>query len=171
MRFLGQNPYAATIEFRVEPEPEEFRLEVELGSLPLAFFRAVEESVRDTMRADRIHGCTVTMTHSGYSSPVSVAGDFRNLTPIVLREAVRRAGTATCEPVHRFRLEIPGDALGAVLVALGKVGAVPLTTTATVLEGQIPAARVHELQRKLPSLTHGQGMLESEFDHYGVAGG
>ncbi|MGW6929771.1 GTP-binding protein [Lentzea sp. NPDC054927] len=166
VRFLGKNPYAATIGLRVEPGPEEFRLEVELGSLPIAFFRAVEESVRDTLRTDRIHDCTVVMTHSGYSSPVSVAGDFRSLAPIVLREALRRAGTVTCEPVHRFRLEIPEDALNAVLVALGKVGAVPLTTTATVLKGQIPAARVHELQRRLPSLTRGEGVLESEFDHY-----
>jgi ribosomal protection tetracycline resistance protein len=72
----------------------------------------------------------------------------------------------TCEPMHRFRLEIPEDALNAVLVALGKVAAVPLTTTATVLEGQLPAAGVHELQRRLPSLTRGEGVLESEFDHY-----
>ncbi|MGI5499093.1 GTP-binding protein [Lentzea sp. CA-135723] len=167
VRFLGANPYAATVGFRVEPGREEFRLEVELGSLPLAFFRAVEESVRDTLRADRVIGCAVTMTHSGYSSPVSVAGDFRALAPIVLREAVSRAGTLTCEPVHRFRLEVPEDALSAVLVALGKAGAVPLTTTATVLEGHVPAAKVAELHRKLPSLTHGEGVLESEFDHYG----
>ncbi|MFD9698265.1 GTP-binding protein [Lentzea sp. NPDC059081] len=166
VRFLGANPYAATIGFRVEPGPEEFRLEVELGSLPLAYFRAVEDSVRDTLRADRVLDCTVTMTHSGYSSPVSTARDFRGLAPIVLRDAVRRAGTSTCEPVHRFRLEIPEDTLSAVLVALGKVGAVPLTTTATVLEGHVPAARVFELQRALPSLTRGEGVLESEFDHY-----
>ena len=30
----------------------------------------------------------------------------------------------------------------------------------------IPAARVHELRRQLPGLTRGEGMLESEFDHY-----
>ena len=108
----------------------------------------------------------MTMTHSGYCSPVSVAGDFRGLAPIVLREALRRAGTVTCEPMHRFRLEIPADALAAVLTALGKAGGVPLTTTATVLEGHIPVARVHELQRRLPSLTRGEGVLESEFDHF-----
>lgn len=166
VRFIGENPYAATIGLRVEPGPAEFRLEVELGSLPRAFFTATEEAVRGTLRADRIHDCTVTMTHSGYSSPVSVAGDFRGLAPIVLREALRRAGTATCEPMHRFRLEIPADVLTAVLAALSKVGGVPLTTTATVLEGFVPAARVHELRRRLPSLTRGEGVLESEFDHY-----
>jgi ribosomal protection tetracycline resistance protein len=35
-----------------------------------------------------------------------------------------------------------------------------------VLEGEIPAARVHELQQGLPGLTRGEGVLESAFDHY-----
>jgi ribosomal protection tetracycline resistance protein len=34
------------------------------------------------------------------------------------------------------------------------------------LEGEIPAGRVHELQQKLPSLTRGEGVLETAFDHY-----
>ena len=34
------------------------------------------------------------------------------------------------------------------------------------MEGDIPAARVHDLQRQLPGLTHGEGILESAFDHY-----
>ena len=35
-----------------------------------------------------------------------------------------------------------------------------------MLEGEIPAARVHELQQLLPALTRGEGVLESAFDHY-----
>ncbi len=46
------NPFRATVGLRVEPAAVgsgvEFRLEVELGSLPLAFFRAVEDTVRET---------------------------------------------------------------------------------------------------------------------------
>ena len=34
------------------------------------------------------------------------------------------------------------------------------------LEGEIPAARVHELQQQLPALTRGEGVLESAFDRY-----
>jgi ribosomal protection tetracycline resistance protein len=30
----------------------------------------------------------------------------------------------------------------------------------------IPAAQVHELQRHLQALAHGEGVLESAFDHY-----
>ena len=35
-----------------------------------------------------------------------------------------------------------------------------------MLEGEIPAARVHELQQQLPALTRGEGVLESAFDRY-----
>ena len=35
-----------------------------------------------------------------------------------------------------------------------------------VLEGDVPAAQVHGLRQRLPSLTRGEGVLESVFDHY-----
>jgi ribosomal protection tetracycline resistance protein len=34
------------------------------------------------------------------------------------------------------------------------------------LEGEIPAARVHELRRRLPGLTRGEGVLETGFERY-----
>jgi ribosomal protection tetracycline resistance protein len=74
------------------------------------------------------------------------------------------------EPVHRFRLEIPADTAGPLLAVLGRLGAVAqapvMLGPACVLAGDIPAARVHELGRELPGLTRGEGVLESEFDHY-----
>ena len=41
--------------------------------------------------------------------------------------ALRQAGTVVCEPVHRFRLELPADTLGALLPALARLRAVPHT--------------------------------------------
>ncbi len=106
-----------------------FRLEVELGSMPLAFFRAVEDTVRETLRQGlcgwQVLDCAVTMTHSGYSPPSSTAGDFRNLTPLVLMSALTEAGTVVCEPIHRFHLESPADTIGHVLSALARLDAVP----------------------------------------------
>jgi ribosomal protection tetracycline resistance protein len=184
------NPFLATVGLRVEPAPPgggvEFRLEVELGSMPLAFFRAVEDTVRATLRQG-LHGwqvtdCTVTMTHSGYAprqshahqgfakSMSSTGADFRNLTPLVLMDALARAGTRVYEPMHRFRLELPADTLAAVLPVLARLHAVPRTPAASgswyLLEGELPAARVHDLQRELPALTRGDGVLEAAFDHY-----
>jgi hypothetical protein len=99
------NPFLATIGLRIDPAPidsgAEFRLEVELGSMPLAFFKAVEDTVRETLRRG-LHGwqitdCTVTMTYSGswprngahgFDKSVSSTGaDFRGLTPRALMAA------------------------------------------------------------------------------------
>jgi ribosomal protection tetracycline resistance protein len=177
VRFKEKNPYAATVGLRVEPGPPgsgvEFRLAVELGSLPLSFFTAVEESLRAELRHGRrweVTDCVVAMTHSGYFSPVTTAGHFRELTRQVLREALDQAGMRLHEPVLRFRLEVPDDVLSTVLPALTRLGAVPHSTTSAgasqVIEGEIPAARVHDLERRLPSLSRGEGALESRFDHY-----
>src|SRR6266568_679306 len=137
------NPFLATVGLRIEPAPinsgVEFRLEVELGSMPFSFFKAVEDTVREALHQG-IHGwqvtdCLVTMTHSGYcprqshshamfdKSMSSTGWDFRKVTPLVLMSALKQAGTSVHEPMHRFHLE-------------------------------------------LPALTRGEGMLECAFDHY-----
>ena len=40
------------------------------------------------------------------------------------------------------------------------------TQASSQLEGDIAAARVHELHQLLPGLTRGEGVLASTFDHY-----
>ena len=184
------NPFLATIGLRVGPAAAgsgvTFRIEAELGSMPIAFFRATEDTVRETLRQG-IHGweipdCTVVMTHSGYlgkhslghqrfnKAMSSTGEDYRKLTPLVLMSAVQQAGTVVCEPIHHFRLDAPADALGPLLAALNRLRAVPLSQvtsgTALTLEGDIPAARVHGLRQELPALTRGEGVLECAFDRY-----
>ncbi len=184
------NPFLATVGLRIEPAAVgsgvEFRLAVELGSMPLAFFRAVEDTLRDTLQQGiygwRVTDCTVTMTHSGYlarhshahqgfaKEMSSTGADFRGLTPLVVMSALKQAGTVVCEPIHRFELEAPADTLGQVLSALARLHAVshvPATRSSWCsLEGEIPAARVHELRQQLPALTRGEGVLECAFDRY-----
>ncbi|GAB3233073.1 TetM/TetW/TetO/TetS family tetracycline resistance ribosomal protection protein [Glycomyces halotolerans] len=184
------NPFLATVGLRVDPAPIgsgiEFRLEVELGSMPPAFFAAVEETVHRTLREGlrgwQVADCTVTMTHSGYwarqssahggfdKSMSSTAGDFRGLTALVLMDALRLAGTVVLEPIHRFRIELPASSLGAVLAALSKLRAVPEAPSAhggaCVLEGTVPAGSVHALERRMPSLTGGEGTVECRFERY-----
>ena len=189
------NPFLATIGLRVCPAAAgsgvTFGIEVELGSMPAAFFRAVEDTVRETLRQG-LHGwdvpdCTVAMTHSGYlgkhslgyqrfnKSMSSTGEDYRKLTPLVLTSALRQAGTVVCEPVHHFRLDAPADTFGPLLAALTRLRAVPLVQAShgrvLVLEGDVPAARVHELRAELPVLTRGEGVLESTFDRYEPASG
>jgi ribosomal protection tetracycline resistance protein len=184
------NPFLATVGLRIEPAPINtgvaFRLEVELGSMPLSFIKAVEETVQEALHQGiygwQVRDCTVTMTHSGYwarqshshgvfdKSMSSTAGDFRNLTPLVLVSALKQAGTGVYEPMHRFHLELPADTLGPMLPVLARLHAVArppaMRGSSCLLEGEIPAARVHELEQQLPALTRGEGVLESAFDRY-----
>ncbi len=196
--FIGTppNPFLATVGLRVRPGAAgsgvTFRLGIELGALPLAFLKAIEETVRLTLRQG-LHGWQVTdteitLTRSGYwprqshahgtfdASMSSTAGDFRQLTPLVLMAALAQAGTRVHEPVHSFRLEVPADVCGPVLPVLGRLRATwrppVLKGPACLLEGEIPAGEVSGLERSLPGLTRGEGVLESEFSHYQpVSGG
>jgi ribosomal protection tetracycline resistance protein len=187
---VAPNPFLATVGLRVAPAPVgtgvQFRLGVELGSMPAAFFKAVEDTVHETLRQGlfgwQVTDCTVTMTRSGYAprqshahqgfdkSMSSTGADFRGLTPLVLMDALRHAGTRVYEPIHRFRLEIPADTLPAALRMLPTLRAVPLTSSTqgatAMLDGEVPAAHVHSLQQRLPTLTRGEGVLDSDFARY-----
>ncbi len=189
---IGQapNPFLAGVGLRVDPgEPGSglrFGLEIELGALPFSFLRAVQETVPLTLRQGlsgwEVTDIAVTMTHSGYyprqshahahfdKSMSSTAGDFRNLTPLVLMSALSQAGTVVCEPVHAFALEVPASTAASVLPVLSRYRAVPLAQVARgslcTVQGEIPAAEVHRLQRQVPGLSRGEGVLESWFDHY-----
>ncbi|HXL95087.1 MAG TPA: translation factor GTPase family protein [Streptosporangiaceae bacterium] len=184
----GDNPFLAAVGLRVEPGPPgvDFRLEIELGALPLAFLKAIEDTVRATLsqgiRGWQVTDCVVTLTHSGYyprqshaharfdKSMSSTGADFRGLTPLVLMSALRQAGTRVCQPVQRFHLDIPADAASVVLPLLAKLDAIPsaqrITGARCAIEGVIPAACTHELAQRLPGLTSGEGVLESVFSHY-----
>ena len=189
------NPFLATVGLRVDPAPLEagvrFALEVELGSMPRAFLRAIEDTVYATLGQGcfgwPVTDCSVTLTHGGYAprqshahatfdkSMSSTGADFRHLTPLVLMRALGRAGTVVAEPVHRFRLEIPEDTLGQVLPVLARLRAVPdgprLLGRTARLTGEVPAAAVSALQRQLPGLTRGEGWLESSFGRFEAVSG
>jgi ribosomal protection tetracycline resistance protein len=186
----GDNPFLAGIGLRIEPgEPGSgirFGYEIELGSLPFAFHKAIEETVhvalREGLRGWQVVDAHVTLAYSGYwprqsamhqgfnKAISSTAGDFRNLTPLVLMDALREAGTVVREPIHHFRAEVPADVFGTFLPVLTKLRAVPRESRVVggtyVVEGDIPAGRVHELEQLLPPLTRGSGVLESAFDHF-----
>jgi ribosomal protection tetracycline resistance protein len=85
-------------------------------------------------------------------------------------DALKRAGTSVHEPIHRFELEIPADTLGAMLPVLARLRGLVRAPAARggsyLIEGEIPAARVHALERQLAGLTRGEGSLECAFDHY-----
>ena len=185
------NEFLATIGLRVEPvlpgSGVTFELECERGSMPPAFFDAVEDTVRRELARGPLRwpvpDARVVMTHSGYAprqshmhqkfnkAMSSTGADFRGLTPRVLAAAIRRAGTLVCEPVHRFVIEVPDDVVGSVTSLVGRLGGVPFESGlagvgVAVVRGEIPAGSVAALQRDLPGLTHGEGVCQTVHDRF-----
>ncbi|MGC4940697.1 GTP-binding protein [Kribbella sp. DT2] len=172
------NPWVATVGFRVSPAPPgtglDYRLEVELGGLIRAYHTAIEETVRQTVRQG-LHGwevddVRVDLVRSGYDAATSTGTDFRRLVPVVLMEALARAGTTVVEPVNHFELDLPPDAVAPVLGRLAESHATLETSQIDAdhaqLTGLIPAGRVHTFESQLPGLTHGEGILLTTFDSY-----
>ena len=123
--------------------------------------------------------CVVTVTKIAYSladgppsrrGPMPTARDLKKLVPLVLVQALEQAGSVVCEPVFRIAAEVPAETIGAMLAALGRLGAGATTPTPrgelSVLEATLPASLVQELRGRLPGLTGGEGVLDAEFAGY-----
>jgi ribosomal protection tetracycline resistance protein len=189
-------PYLATLGLRVEPAAVgsglTCDLEVELGSMPPAFFAATWEGVRAGLAQGlsgwEIPDARVVLTHTGYwprqsamhqkfnKNVSSVGADFRYLAPVLVHDAISQARTVVCEPVETFQLEIPVGALPVVTVTLARLsGLVTGTETAGVgvgagaamtLTGTIPTRNVQRLLAQLPEQTSGEAVFTSEVTHY-----
>ena len=90
-------------------------------------------------------------------------------------EALERAGTTVCEPTLLVALVIPAWSITAVLTTLGRLGAAVSDQSVRgelcAVEAVVSASRLRELQRQLPGLTAGEGVLESAFNGYRPLGG
>ena len=79
-------------------------------------------------------------------------------------------GSGSASRCSGCRLEVPTEDASAVQRLLARWGAELAGQTSagdlTRLEARLVAARLHELQRQLPDLTGGEGVLESRFDGY-----
>jgi ribosomal protection tetracycline resistance protein len=190
------HPYSATVGLHVEPGPAGsglgFRLDFDPRLVPLYIYKtaghfadAMTRYVRDAL-GKGLHGwqvtdCAVTMTDCGYyvgdgpakqvlPTPRTTAADFRRLTPLVLAEALRTAGTVVCQPMARARLELPAARMGDVQAVLARLGAAAQTpqlgTELAVITAMLPSAQVRGLQQQLPGLTGGEGVLDVSFGGY-----
>ncbi|MCM3240153.1 TetM/TetW/TetO/TetS family tetracycline resistance ribosomal protection protein [Heyndrickxia oleronia] len=167
----ANNPFYGTVGFRVEPgefgSGKTYKLGVELGSLPLAFHKAIEETVFDVLKQGlsgwEVEDIVVTLTHTGYASPVTTASDFRKLVPLVLMEALVKAGTDVYEPMNKFELSVPANFISQ---AMFKLSAIQAEFTepffrrdSYILKGTLPMAVTENFKRNLYSFTEGEGIF------------
>jgi ribosomal protection tetracycline resistance protein len=190
------HPYSATVGLRVEPGPAgsgiRFRLGFDPRLIPIYIYKtaghftdAMTQYVRHTLQKGlygwQVTDCTVTMNECNYyigdgptkrvlPTPRTTAADFRKLTPVVLMQALRRAGTVVCQPMTRVHLEVPAPRMGDVLSALARLGAssqMPvIDAERSAVTAMLATAQVRGLQEQLPGLTGGEGVLDASFGGY-----
>ena len=178
------NPFDATLGYRVEPAAEgsgvEFRLGVGAAVAPLHLYgklelfgedmaRCVRETLAEGLYGWQVTDCIVTLTRCLYGvadGPPSKRAstthhDYRRLTPLVLMDALADAGSIVCEPIARVELNVPQRAIGSVLAAVSRLGGVGEALDVERAVARVRADRVRDLQRQLPGLTSGEGVLEA----------
>ena len=181
----SSNPFLATLGLRVEPASIgsgiELRLDVDVRLVPLYIYKTVKtfiehmaryvrEALEEGLFGWQVTDCIVTITDCGYRAPTTTAADFRRVTPMVLLQALQHAGSQVCEPMAGVTLEMPADAVSGVLSLLGharaRIEVPPGRAQLSTIEAVMPAALVRDLQRALPALTRGEGVLESRLAAY-----
>jgi ribosomal protection tetracycline resistance protein len=181
----SSNPFPATLGLRIEPASTssgiDLRLDVDVRLVPLYIYRTVatfiehmgqyvREALEEGLFGWQVTDCIVTITDCGYRAPGTAAADFRRLTPMVLLQALQHAGSQVCQPMAGVMLEVPTDTVSGALSLLGQHGArveAPLARTElSSVEAVLPAALVRDLQRALPAVTRGEGVLESRLAGY-----
>ncbi len=190
------HPYSATVGLQVEPGPAgsgiRFRLDFDPRLVPIYIYKTAGHFT-DAMTQYILHTCEqglygwqvtdslITMNECDYyigdgptkrvlPTPRTTAADFRKLTPLVLMQALRQAGTVVCQPMARVRLELPAGRTGDVLSALARLGAATemplLDAELSIVTAMLPSAQVRSLQAQLPGLTSGEGLLDASFGGY-----
>ena len=172
------NIYAATVKIKVEPielgKGLIYETNVNAGSLPKSFLNAIEEAVYETCKHGlygwEITDTKITLLDTAYSSVDSTPADFRNVTPMVLMEAIDSAKTRLLQPINEFELRVPAYAISKAMFDLRIMGAEFESPIAVgeeyILTGYIPFESSNSYQIKVASYTEGKGIFLTKFYGY-----
>ena len=172
------NPFWASIGLTVTPLPvgsgTQYKSEVSLGYLNQSFQNAVMEGVRYGMEQGLygwgVTDCQICFDYGVYYSPVSTPADFRFLAPVVLEQALKKAGTQLLEPYLSFTLFAPQEYLSRAYNDAPKYCAIIESTRLekdeVIFKGEIPARCIGEYRNDLNCYTNGRSVCITELKGY-----
>lgn len=171
-------PFHAGVGFRVEPLPPgsgvQYVSEISTGALRQTFQNGVEDGVFAYLDQG-LHGweltdMKITFISFEFSSPASTPSDYRDLSPLILFESLKKAGTKLLWPISEFRLSVPSAVMGRAISDLQRMKA---TLDEPVMEGDqclltglIPVELSHNYELTVRQYTAGMGHYESKVIGY-----
>jgi ribosomal protection tetracycline resistance protein len=175
-------PFHAGIGFRVEPLPRGSGLQyvsaISTGHLKRPFQNGVEDGVYAYIDQGLLGWELTDMKISLIDFQFNVNStpkDYRDLTPLVLFEALEKAGTKLLWPMSEYQLSIPTPLMGRAVSDLQRmkatIGEPVIETERCLLKGVIPIENSHHYEMTVHEYSDGMGSFESKFLGYEDAPG
>ncbi|MDQ3812900.1 MAG: elongation factor G, partial [Armatimonadota bacterium] len=176
----GGHGQFADVWLEIEPTPPgggfEFVDKIVGGVVPRSFIPAVEEGVRDALKAGPLAGyplvdLKVTLYDGKYHDVDSSYQTFKVAGSLGLRGGTKEASPVLLEPIVEATIEVPEDAAGDVVGDLNSrrghiLGMEPTGSGTVQVKAYIPEAEMIKYPITLRSITRGRGRFTKQFAHY-----
>lgn len=171
-------PFPAGVGFRIEPGSRgggiEYISEIPTGHLKRTFQNGVEDGVNSCLDQGlwgwELTDMKISLISYDFSSVTSTPAAYRDVTPLVLFEALKKAKTKLLWPISEYQLSVPTSLMGKAMSDLQQMKATfeePVIEADTCLiTGRIPVDLSHNYELTVQQYTGGMGHYESKVIGY-----
>jgi len=174
--YTEEHPFRATVGIRIEPFEEGIVIESEVsaGHLPQTFqngiYDGIQSALREGLKGWEVTNAKVTITKGEFNSVDSTPSDYRDLTPMVVMEALNIADTKLLWPVNKFKVKIEREHYGKVMSDLLSMKATEVEIkeehSKIIISGKIPVETSFSYEKRFIAITSGLGMFSQVFEEY-----
>lgn len=173
----SHNPFHAAVGLIVEAGEQgtgiEIISEVRIGNIPAGMWNGIHDGIYSALKQG-LYGWAVTDIIVNITkveiNPGSTPAEFRDMTPMVVLEALNKAGTKLLWPLLNFDLKVPEVYYGKAVSDLLKMKAhfqdPDLSDEIVTITGSIPVETSRNYALELADYTGGKGMMSTTFSCY-----
>lgn len=173
----NDNPFHATVGLKIEAgemgSGVNIKSDVRIGNVPISMWHGIHDGIHSALRQGLngwvVTDIIITITKVEFN-PISTPAEFRDMTPMVVLEALSKAGTKLLWPLLSFNLKVPEFYYGKAVSDLLKMKAVfnepELSNETFTIEGSIPVATSRDYALELADYTSGKGIMVTSFYCY-----
>ena len=171
-------PFHAAVGFRVEPLPRgsglQYVSEITTGYLKQTFQNGVEDGVfaylDQGLSGWELTDMKISLISFEFNSVDGTPSDYRDLSPLILFDALKKAGTKLLWPISEYQLSIPTSLMGRAMSDLQRMKATieepVIEADRCLIKGIVPVDLSHNYELTVHQYTAGTGHFESKVIGY-----